>query len=173
MGLLEIISPNNMKKGFTLIELLIVVSIIGILVGVGIPMYNGYMLDAKINATDSKHKNICDFISANLTRCSAGAQSIKLQEYYGQQSVNCSDTPWNLAIAFAKHYKYTDMKNPYGEGSGSPVYASTDACLWPGDSTIWGSSNANQGKFLRVTTNISGNSHECKIGHEQCFIQIE
>jgi hypothetical protein len=65
------------------------------------------------------------------------------------------------------------MKNPYGEGSGSPVYASTDACLWPGDSTIWGSSNANQGKFLRVTTNISGNSHECKIGHEECFIQIE
>ncbi len=68
---------------------------------------------------------------------------------------------------------HPNMKNPYGEGSGSPVYASTDACLWPGDSTIWGSSNANQGKFLRVTTNISGNSHECKIGHEQCFIQIE
>ena len=162
-----------MKKAFTLIELLIVVSIIGILVGVGIPMYNGYMLDAKINTADSKHKNICDYISANLTRCSAGAQSIKLQEYYGQQSVSCSDTPWNLAIAFAKHYKYTDMKNPYGEGSGSPVYASTDECLWPGDTTIWGSSNANQGKFLRVTTRIKGEPNCTSPGTEQCFIQIE
>jgi len=39
------------KKSFTLIELLIVVAIIGILAGVGIPMYNGYMLNAKVTKT--------------------------------------------------------------------------------------------------------------------------
>jgi len=163
-----------MNKSFTLIELLIVVAIIGILAGVGIPMYNGYMLDAKINATMAKHKIITNFISSNLMLCSTGAQSIKLRGGSGEYSVSCSGTPWNLANAFAVHFKYTDMKNPYGEGSGSPVYASTDECLWPGDSTIWGSPpNWGPGKFVRVTTNVNGTPNDCKIGHEQIYIPIE
>ena len=165
---------NKRKKAFTLIELLIVVAIIGILAGVGIPMYNGYMLDAKINATDSKHKIITNFISSNLMLCSTGAQSIKLQRSNGEYSVSCSDTPWNLAIAFATHFKYTDMKNPYGEGSGSPVYASSDECLWPGDSTIWGSPpNWGPGKFVRVTTRIKGQPNCASPGTEQIYIPIE
>ena len=43
-------------KGFTLIELLIVVAIIGILAGVGVPMYNGYMDQAKRTTTIDSHK---------------------------------------------------------------------------------------------------------------------
>ena len=42
-----------LKKSFTLIELLIVVAIIGILAGVGIPAYQGYVLNAKVGKTVS------------------------------------------------------------------------------------------------------------------------
>ena len=165
-----------MKKGFTLIELLIVVAIIGILAGVGIPMYNGYMLDAKINATDSKHKIITNFISSNLMLCSAGAQSIKLQSSNGEHSVSCSATPQNLATAFALHFRYTDMKNPYGyQGGWAPVSGHTTAeCLWPGDTTLWGTPpNWGPGKFVRVTTRIKGEPNCASPGTEQIYIPIE
>tara|TARA_B110000881_G_scaffold74093_1_gene64436 strand:- start:1365 stop:1952 length:588 start_codon:yes stop_codon:yes gene_type:complete len=57
-----------LKKGFTLIELLIVVAIIGILAGVGIPMYNGYMLNTKVTKTVADMeviKNSASFIRLN------------------------------------------------------------------------------------------------------------
>ena len=71
-----------MKKGFTLIELLIVVSIIGILAGVGIPMYNGYIAKAKITASEENHNTITRYITATLTKCattSEGTPTITVQ----------------------------------------------------------------------------------------------
>ena len=77
--------PLSIKKAFTLIELLIVVAIIGILAGVGIPMYNGYMTNAKIKATTSNHKNIVSFVAATMTKCSTGVSTVKL----GKDNIKC------------------------------------------------------------------------------------
>ena len=49
---------TRLKAGFTLIELLIVVAIIGILSAVGIPMYNGYILDSKESAAKNNLRSI-------------------------------------------------------------------------------------------------------------------
>jgi len=65
---------NNLIKtrfiaGFTLIELLIVVAIIGILAGVGIPMYNGYITDSKETVAKNDIRSIAlmeaDYFSDN------------------------------------------------------------------------------------------------------------
>ena len=67
---------NNFIKtrfiaGFTLIELLIVVAIIGILAGVGIPLYNGYIADSKETVAKNDIRSIslmqADFFSDNNT----------------------------------------------------------------------------------------------------------
>lgn len=50
--------PKKTKKAFTLIELLVVVAIIGILAAVGIPTYNGYIEEGKINKAENNLRSI-------------------------------------------------------------------------------------------------------------------
>ncbi len=94
------------RKSFTLIELLIVVAIIGILAGVGIPMYNGYMAKAKVESTKTNHSNSKSFIAASFTKCSAGSTEITL----GTAKVKCNAT--NLEDAFETYFNSIN-KNPH------------------------------------------------------------
>ena len=126
MKTIKTMIKDTKKKAFTLIELLIVVAIIGILAGVGVPMYNGYMATAKVQSTATNHANVKSFVASTLTKCSAGSTTVTL----GSTARYCNQS----ASAWASYFRtYFDSinKNPYGGGayvtttSSSPVKGAT------------------------------------------------
>ena len=102
------------QKGFTLIELLIVVAIIGVLAAVGIPMYNGYITSAKINASKENHNRIRDFITGEFTKCATGSQFAVLKSGPTTTSNrSCSTSVPSWVRWFPHHFEYEGFRNPY------------------------------------------------------------
>jgi len=135
------IIKDTKKKAFTLIELLIVVAIIGILAGVGVPMYNGYMATAKVKSAETNHSNIKSFVAATLTKCSTGVSTVKLGSI--TRSCTASISSWD---DYFRGYFNAINKNPYSTSAATS--ASTSPALGQTSITSSGAS------LIRVRTNV-------------------
>ncbi len=96
------------RKGFTLIELLVVVAIIGILAAVGVVAYNGYTSSAKASSTKANFKMMQKFMSAEITKCELGEETIMKRD--NGSSLNCSGITYGKIIPHLQQLFNTDKK---------------------------------------------------------------
>jgi type IV pilus assembly protein PilA len=128
------------KKGFTLIELLIVVAIIGVLAAVGIPAYQGYILDAKVKSSIENHARIKSFMAASLTQCATG-KIVKLPGYTNVDCRNRSYNSSNWRNWFIGYFSSAGFKNPHSTAQRAVESCSTSikgrTCLQASGSNIY------------------------------------
>lgn len=108
-------NQTNKESGFTLIELLIVVAILGLLAAIGIPQYQGYQSQAKINATKALHTSMVKLIGAELAKCTSGATSYLTNAPSSVTLTNsgaCTNTAAQVATDFIAYGNATS-DNPY------------------------------------------------------------
>jgi type IV pilus assembly protein PilA len=138
------------KKGFTLIELLVVVAIIGILAAVGTPIFQGFVVDAKINATRANHNIVKNFITASFAKCATGSGYIELRS-----RIDCNKTASQMNDEFAHYFDLkAGFKNPYDRDEWAVTvdakhFKKTGKCLWFGTTCMYGSGNK-----IYIGTNI-------------------
>ena len=151
-------------KGFTLIELLIVVAIIGVLAAVGVPMYNGYVTNAKIKASQENHVRIRDMATAIFARCAGGASGTELLNPAIPGTTTkfpCSGAasgPGYYAGYLTDHFNLNGCKNPYNASESCAFHSSSNSLVGShGRTYLWHGPQMENGVSIAqlwINTNI-------------------
>ena len=151
-----------MNKSFTLIELLIVVAIIGILAAVGIPIFNGFMAEAKMKMAKEQHIRVKNFIASSFVKCGS-SNGILLETSRGnQREISCNVSTVDFSMYFTLHFLYQGWQNPYGRVLQTKERAVWDHSAVPiiGRTYLYGKDN-----YIRIRTNIGeGNNNDIYSG---------
>jgi len=124
------------SSGFTLLELLIVVAIIGVLAAVGIPMYNGYISNAKRATAITNYETVQTIVESTMVKCLIPGGVINLVDKTGTpKTISCPDfgvawpdANWRqgsgataVQDAIKDHLEGIGMENPYDTGKAVTV----------------------------------------------------
>lgn len=141
------------RRGFTLLEVLTVVAVIGILVAIGIPPYQGYLQRLTVQQGVQQLARDVDRARSQARRTNscrvftlAGTAAYQIQSY---ASPNCSGTPTTETLNMPAG-TLLNLKSAQGSASFRPPYGLNFTAV-PVDVTVASTVNANISRTLRIT----------------------
>lgn len=125
------------RKGFTLVELMIVVIIIGILTAVGVPLYMGYVKDAKVASAKAVIGSIVNAEKLYHQKNGTFVDTIDLTAFPNNLNIDVRDATefWDIAITAATANGFTvtltgEAGTDYADTSVKLVYARDADEVW-------------------------------------------
>ncbi|SVD79731.1 uncharacterized protein METZ01_LOCUS432585 [marine metagenome] len=123
-------------------------------------MYNGYIVQAKIRATEAKHKHVVSYFSTSWLKCTSGASTVGMQT----NPTSYSQLPCTWVMADARrwvvmsqyHFQLTGYLNPYNTSlhkSWGVSYANGSTCAGNGTPKNWGGGDSRGGTCIVLTGN--------------------
>lgn len=135
------------KKGFTLVELIVVITIIGVLAAILVPMVVGYVLQSRIAAANSGASRIKDCITYFLTDADCKGYGMPLSnDITCDLDIVIDDGEWQITLSDASVFSETPEVKWEATGAAS---ASTN---------LTGSANATERLAQHLASSFPGES---------------